>query len=61
MFLDEGDIRTGDVGCSARAAVVIPGVGCLNDPVGFLTADAPVIASLRRGATCAEAEKIKKP
>jgi hypothetical protein len=31
------------------------------DPVGFLAADAPVIASLRRGATCAEAEKINKP
>ena len=33
--------------------------GCVNDPVGFLAADAPAIASLRRGATCAEAEKIK--
>ena len=45
----------------AEAAVVIPGVGCVNDPVGFLAEDAPVIASLRRGATCAEAEKINKP
>jgi hypothetical protein len=33
----------------------------LNDPIGFRTADAPVIASLRRGAACAEAEKINKP
>jgi hypothetical protein len=33
----------------------------LNDPIGFRTADAPVIASLRRGAVCAEAEKINKP
>src|SRR5215831_3027819 len=56
-----GDIRTGDVGVPARAAVVIPGVGCLNDPVRFLAADTPVIALLRHGATCAEAEKINKP
>ena len=45
----------------AQAAVVIPGVGCVNDPVGFLAADALVIASLRRGATRAQADKISKP
>ena len=45
----------------AQAAVVIPAAGCVNDPVGFLAADAPVIASLRHGATCAEAENINKP
>ena len=45
----------------AQAAVVIPGAGCVNDPVGYLGADAPVIASLLHGATCAEAEKINKP
>ena len=33
----------------------------MNDPVGYLAADAPVIASLRHGATCAEAENINKP
>ena len=60
-FLDRGDIRTGDVGVPPRAAVVIPGVDCLNDPVRFLAADAPVIALLRHGATRAEAEKINKP
>jgi hypothetical protein len=46
---------------SAQAAVVIPGAGCVNDRVGYLAADAPVIASLRHGATCAEAENINKP
>ena len=40
---------------------MIPGAGCVNDPVGFLAADASLIASLRHGATCAEAEKINKP
>ena len=46
---------------TAQAAVVIPAAGCVNDPVGYLAADAPVIASLRHGATCAEAENINKP
>ena len=40
---------------------MIPGTGSVNDPVGFLSADASLIASLRHGATCAEAEKINKP
>jgi hypothetical protein len=40
---------------------VIPGGGCVNDPVGYLAADAPVTASSRRGTTRAEAEKISKP
>ena len=45
---------------TAQAAVVIPAAGCVNDPVGYLAADAPVIASLRHGATCAKAENIKQ-
>ena len=40
---------------------MIPGAGCVNDPVGYLAADAPVIVSLRHGATCAEAENVNKP
>ena len=40
---------------------MIPGAGYVNDPVGFLAAYAPVIASLRNGATCAETENINKP
>ena len=40
---------------------MIPGAGCVNDPVGYLGADAPVIASLLHGATCAEAHNINKP
>jgi hypothetical protein len=40
---------------------VIPGGGCVNDPVGFLTADASLIASSRHGTPCAEAQKISKP
>jgi len=47
--------------CSPAAAVRNPRSCYLNDPIGFLIADAPVIASLRRGAACAEAEKINKP
>ena len=42
----------------ARRAAVGIGLG-LIEPVGLLAAS--VIVSLRRGATCAEAEKIKKP
>jgi len=37
---------------------VIPGAGCVNDPVGFLLWTAP---PMRHGATCAEAEKINEP
>ena len=33
----------------------------MNDPVGYLAADAPVIASSRHGVACAEAEDINEP
>jgi hypothetical protein len=36
---------------------MVPGADCANDPVGYLAA----VASLRHGATCAEAKNINKP